>query len=196
LGKPKLNFKEKKVRITSFALIATFLLIVIGCSSVTVRTDHDPEYDFNKFKTYRWASAQEINPNDELAKHPLVLKRVQAAVDGQLKSKGFSLIESGNPDFVVIAHAGVKDRMQVYNTGGYYGGWYDPWWGPYGGSTQVSYYEEGTLVIDFVVWEKKELGWRGMGTKTLSDNPNPEKVQREIDHVVGKIMAEFPPKAM
>jgi len=183
------------MKIISASLICIFLFTIFGCSSVTVRTDYDPEYDFNIFKTYRWASAQEINPDDELAKNPLVLKRVQASIDNQLKSKGFSLSESGETDLVAIAHAGVKDRMQVYNTGGYYGGWYDPWWGPYGGSTHVSYYEEGTLVIDFVVWEKKELAWRGMGTKVLSDNPNPDKIQREIDHIVEKIMAGFPPKA-
>jgi hypothetical protein len=168
------------------------MFLIFSCSSVTVKTDHDPEYDFSKFKTYRWASAEEINPDDELAKYPLVYKRVQASVDRELEARGFSRVESGEVDFVVLAHAGVKDKMQVHSTG-YYGGWYDPWWGPYGGSTSVSYYEEGTLVVDVISRQNKELAWRGVGTKALSDNPNAEKVQREVDLIVTKILKDFPP---
>jgi len=176
----------------SSSLITLAMILNFSCSSVTVRTDYDREYDFGKFKTYRWASAEEINPDDELAKYPLVYKRVQSSVDKELAARGFSKSESEEVDFVVLAHAGVKDRMQVHSTG-YYGGWYDPWWGPYGGSTHVSYYEEGTLVIDIISWQKKELAWRGVGTKALSDNPNPEKVQREVDSIVTIILKDFPP---
>ena len=170
------------------------LLLLTACSSVTVRTDFDPEYDFGSFKTYRWASTDEINPNDELAKHPLVYKRVQAAVDQTMKEKGFRMIESGDPDVVVVVNAGVKERMQVHQTGGYYRGWYDPWWGPYGGQTHVSYYEEGTLVIDLVSWKSKELAWRGMGTGILKDYRDSADMQKDLDATVAKIMVSYPPK--
>jgi len=153
-----------------FFLISTIgLLLLVGCSSVTVTSDYDPEYDFSSFKTFRWADAEEINPNDELAKHPLIYKRVQDAVNRDLKAKGMELRESGNTDVVVMAHAGTKEKIQVHQTGGYYRGWYDPYWGPYGGSTHVSQYEEGTLVIDIVSWKKKELAWRGLGTTILKE---------------------------
>ena len=179
-------------------LVIVTALLLGSCSSVTVRHDFDPEYDFSQFKTYRWASSKELNPNDELARNPLVLKRVQASVDRVLATKGLTKIESGEPDLVVVAHAGVKERMQVYQTGlrgGYYGGWYDPWWGAYGGTTHVSYYEEGTLVIDLVSWKNKELAWRGMGTKVLEDYKDSEKQQKAIDEIVNRILAAYPPKS-
>ena len=131
-----------------------FLIGFIGCSSLNVTTDYDPSQDFSGYKTYRWATTKELNPNDALAQAPLIKKRVMAGVDKVLQAKGYVLAgKDVEPDFVVMAHAGTKEKMQIYNTGfgyGRYGGWYDPWWGPYGGSTHVSYYEEGSLVLDIV----------------------------------------------
>lgn len=180
--------------------ISAFLLFLItGCSSLKVATDFDPSQDFNKYKTYRWATTKEVNPNDALAQAPLIKKRVIAGIDKALQEKGFALAgDDMEPDFVVMTHAGTKEKMQVYNTGGYgygrYGGWYDPWWGPYGGSTQVSYYEEGSLVIDIVDWTEKELSWRGIGTGVVKKgSSDKEEAQQEINMIVAKILADFPP---
>jgi hypothetical protein len=167
----------------TFVLVASVSLMMFACSSVTFKHDFDPEYDFSTFKTYRWTSAKEINPQDELQKYPLLYKRV--------------VVEGDEFDVVVVAHAGSKEKMQVTQTGGGYyggyGGWYDPWWGPYGGSTHVSYYEEATLVIDIVVWEKKELAWRGMATGTVKENQTGEEQQERLDKIVAQIFAEYPP---
>ena len=172
-----------------------FVVFMLGCSSVSVQSDYDPEYDFSKFKTYRWASAKEINPNDELVKFPLVYKRVQESVDRVLQQKGMTKVEGDQFDVVVIAHAGSKERMQVHQTGGYgaYHGWYEPWWGAYGGSTHVSYYEEATLVIDIVSWKNKELAWRGLATGTVEEHKNVASMQKRIDNVVDQIFANYPP---
>ncbi len=175
-------------------MFSLLLLFLAGCASVTIKHDFDPEYDFGTFKTYRWASAAELNPDDELARNPLVYRRVQAAVDKAFAAKGIKKIDSGKPDFVVVAHAGVEEKMQVHRSGRYYHGWYDPFWGPYGGRTHVSYYQEGTLVIDIVSWEKKELAWRGMGTGILKEYRDSQKMQKDLNEVVAKILATFPPQ--
>ena len=178
----------------TFALVVSFSLMIFACSSVTFKHDFDPEYDFTTFKTYRWASAKEISPNNELQKYPLVYKRVRVAADKVLAEKGMTKVEGEDSDVVVLAHAASKERMQVTQTGGGYGGgWYDPWWGPYGGQTHVSYYEEATLVIDIVAWEQKELAWRGMATGTVQEHKNPESMQKRIDGIIAKIFASYPP---
>jgi hypothetical protein len=184
------------MKVFQFATAILLVALMLGCSSVSIKTDYDREYDFSTFKTYRWASGKEINPQDELTKYPLVLKRIQAAVDNELAAKGMKKVGEGEDfDVVVLVHAGSKERMQVTQTGGYggYSGWYDPWWGPYGGQTQVSYYEEATLVVDIVSWEKKELAWRGMATGTVQDNPDAEKQQKRLNGIVAKIFASYPP---
>jgi hypothetical protein len=185
------------MKVLSIVLLAGLSLMAMSCSSVTIKTDYDREYDFVKFKTYRWAEGKEINPQDELQKYPLVLKRVQAAVTKTLAEKGLQEAKEGEDfDLVVLVHAGSKERMQVHNTGGYggYGGWYDPWWGPYGGTTTVSYYEEATLVVDLVSWEKKELAWRGIATGTVRENQDAEEQQERLNGIVARIFEEYPPK--
>ncbi len=180
----------------SLSIVTIIILALVGCSSLTVTTDFDASQDFNSYKTYRWATTEEVNPNDALAQNPLVKKRVIAGIDKALQDKGFVLVEKGSgPDFVVITHAGVKEKMNVTQTGGYRGyGWYDPWWGPYGGSTHVSYYEEGSLVIDVIDWTEKELSWRGIGTGVVKEGQqDAEEMQLRINEITAKILADFPP---
>ena len=183
------------MRSLSWFIILGFAFFISACSSVKVTSDYDPEYDFTKMKNYRWASSKELNPADILTQHPLVYKRIEEAVDGVLKAKGYNLVEDDNFDFVVLAHAGSKEKMNVHftTTAGYYRGWYDPWWGPYGNQTTVSYYEEATLVLDIVSWANKELAWRGTATATVDQNPTPESMQKKIDDAVTKLFANFPP---
>lgn len=179
------------IRIFTLIIFAIVLISLISCGpGVTVRTDFDPGQDFTIYKTYQWWSGEQ--PQDDLNKAPLVKKRVINSVDKLLKEKGFELVESGETDFIVMIHAGSEERMQVTNWGGGYG-WYDPWWGPYGGRTDVSYYEEGTLVIDIVDTKEKELSWRGLGTAIVKDR-DAEEQQAFLDMAVGKIMKDFPPK--
>ena len=187
------------MKLFQIAIISVFTLAFIGCSSVSYNTDFDPTQDFSKYKTYRFANPKEVDPDDLLNQYPLIKKRVMAAIEQDFGSKGFQLADEGEPDFVVLLAAGSKERMQVTQTGGYgYGGWYGGWGGyggvGYGGSTHVNYYEEGTLVIDIVDWQEKELSFRGTATGTLSkSDKTPDESQADADELVTNILAKFPP---
>ena len=77
-----------------------------------------------------------------------------------------------------------KNAAEEFKDGGY----------GYGGSTYVSYYEEGSLVIDIVDWQEKELSFRGVATGTLSKSEKtPEESQADIDELVINILSKFPP---
>ncbi|RKY95650.1 MAG: DUF4136 domain-containing protein [Ignavibacteriae bacterium] len=179
--------------------ITTLILVFIGCSSVDVTTDHDPEIDFSKYKTYLWYGG-EMPADDKLNANPLVKKRVASSVENVLESKGFTKGADGQADMVVIIHAGSKERMQVtdfgyggYGYGGYGYGRYGGGWGGYGGGTSVHYYEETTLIIDLIDVELEELVWRGSGTGTVKDYSDQQEMQEAIDYVVATIMYDFPP---
>ena len=77
-----------------------------------------------------------------------------------------------------------------HNRFGYSGfGIYDPYWpAPY-----VSYYREGTLVIDVLDQKNNELAWRGMAQGILKNYDTGKEMQQDIDGAVTKILAEFPP---
>lgn len=174
-----------------YFLVFTLSLFIVSCSSVTVQSDFDPEVDFSTFKTFRWYEGQPV-PGDELVMYPLVKNRFIESITEGLTSKGLELIEGTDADLVVVIHAGMKERMQITNWGSY--GWYDPWWGPYGGYTNVSYYEQGTVVIDLVDAEKKELVWRGMGTKAVQRYDSPAEAREAVDLIVGEILNRYPPR--
>ncbi len=181
-------------------MIITGLFLLAGCSSLDVSTDFDPQHDFSSYKTYAWYTG-DMPADDALSANPLIQKRVMNSVNKELQAKGFELTE-GNPDFVVIIHAGTKERMQVTNTGyntaygyGPYGyGRYGAWGGYGAADTHVTYYDEATLVVDIADFGKKELVWRGTGTGVLSKKERTQEESQEIaDEVIMKIMKDFPP---
>lgn len=167
------------------------IMAMTACSPISVKTDYDRSIDFSDFKTYRWASAEEMNPDDVLAKNPLTQRRIKSSVDKVLSERGFVKQDSGAVDFVVMIHAGVQEKVQVTDWG--YRGWYDPWWGPYGGRVDVSYYDEGTLVVDIVDMPEKELAWRGLGTGIVPEIDDPEEQQEKWNEIIARIMKNFPP---
>ena len=53
-------------------------------------------------------------------------------------------------------------------------------------------FEEGTLVVELGCPKTKQVVWRGMVTKTLSDNDN--KNLKNLDNAVAKLFDDYPPK--
>ena len=168
------------------------LLAFVGCSSVSVSTDFDPNINFGKYKTYKWGTAND--PNDALMKNQLVLDRVYKAIDISLGAKGFTKTET-NPDFVVYPHAGTKERANIDTWGYGYGGWWGggPYMGYPGGNIDVSYYKEGTLFIDMVDMSDNKLIWRGVGTGVVNQPSSPEEGTQFINNAVSQILEKFPP---
>ena len=177
------------MNVTRGLAIILSVLLLGACAAVEVKYDYDSAMDFSQLETYRWETR--TMPGDALSENPLVRKRVIDAVDRALSAKGLRPSDSDNSDLIVVVHAGVKERMQVTDWGSH--GWYDPWWGPYGGRVDVSYYTEGTLVIDLVDASRNELVWRGLGTRIVRDYNDPQKMQEVIDDTVTRILASFPP---
>ncbi|MGY0408679.1 MAG: DUF4136 domain-containing protein, partial [Polaribacter sp.] len=74
-----------------------------------------------------------------------------------------------------------------------YGWGYNPWlWNGMNNNVNVSQYTEGTLFIDFIDKEKKELVWQGVGTGALKMQ-NRENKEVRIKEFVKEIISRFPP---
>jgi hypothetical protein len=158
--------------------------LLFACSSVSTNFDYDTGYDFTKLKSYRWATVASRGDAN-----PLIAQRVTAAVDAQLKAKGYAAA-SGQPDFLVAAHLGRQSKIQVTDWGYAYGphaGWYG------GGGVDVYQYEEGSLIVDIVDARTKQLEWRGTATSILDPDATPEERTQRINEAVAKIFEKFPP---
>jgi hypothetical protein len=189
--------REAMKFLTLCSMLFCLVLFTGGCSSINVHSDYDPAADFTDIHTYAWGSAGDSG--DALSRDPLLKKRIQAAIDRYLRSRGYTLVDPEQADVLIVIQAVIKEKMQVTDWGGpggfYRNPWYDPWWGvgAYGGRVDVSYYHEGTLIIDIVDNAKKELIWRGLGTGIVQRYSDREKQRKAVDEYVTAILDRFPP---
>ena len=181
-----------------FCLLLILALIMVSCSTINVNYDYDQEVDFATIKTFGWR--QTTMKDDALEANPLLKKRVIASIEKHLVTRGYKKANNTEPDVHVIVHAGMQEKMRVTNlggAGGYYASpQYGPWWGGngYGSRIDVSYYTEGTLIIDIVAAKNNELIWRGAGTGLVKTYKSQEKMQQNIDTYVAEILDHFPPE--
>ncbi|NCO63895.1 MAG: DUF4136 domain-containing protein [Flavobacteriales bacterium] len=187
----ELIFKISNVKnlLKTLPLLA-ILMVITSCSSVRVATDFDKNADFNNYKTFAFFKTgidkAEISDLDK--------RRILRAIETELLAKGFT--KSENPDLLISLFTKSTQRVDVYNNYWGYGAWgwggYGPGWG-WGWNQQpnVSTTTEGTLFIDLIDANKKELVWQGMGTGYLSRNM--EKKEERIKEFVAKIMEKYPP---
>jgi hypothetical protein len=150
-----------------------------------VNTDFDNQANFGALKTYEWKEADTDAPKYAVVKNSLLSKRVKTAVDRELSGKGYS--KSSNPDFYVVFHALVKEKVDVEDYGYTYGRWYR---GYYNRDYDLRYYLEGTLILDVVDAKSNQLIWRGIG----SSDVDPDSAEEKINQAAAQILSKFPPK--
>jgi hypothetical protein len=180
----------------AFLVVAVLVFGAMRVTAQDVRYDYDKEKDFSKFKTYKWVPIKDAQEPDDLTK-----KKIIAAVDADLATKGLTQTDSDNADLYVGMQTAVGTEKQFtsYNTGWGYGpGWGGGWYG-YGGTTSSTTYGSTSTVyvgsIDLSMYDPtaKELVWRGTVSKTLDPESKPEKREKNINKAVKKLLKNFPP---
>lgn len=157
-----------------------------------VRYNFLPGTDFSKYKTYKWVRVPNAQyPND------IVDAQIKSAIDRQLTMKGLSKTEAENPDLYLTYQVAVTQEKQwnAYSTGGGPWGWGR--WGGWGGmqttTATTSTINVGTLNLDFYDVATKQQVWRGDVTKTLGSGKDPQKVQKNLDKAMAKLLKNYPP---
>ena len=163
--------------------------MLLSCSSIKVYTDYDSKVDFKKYKTFAF-----YKPEIDKAKiSDLDKKRILRAIEEEMLLKGFT--KSKTPDLLVGIFTKSRDKVNVnqYNNLNMGFGWgWNPWWGGMNNNISVNQYTEGTLFIDFIDKDKKELIWQGVGKGALKLQ-NREKKEARIKEFVKEIISKFPP---
>ena len=180
------------------SLESVLLLLVLGlsaCTTFNVKTDHDPTADFTKFKKFTFvglADAEKGGIHDNSLMH----KRIESAVALELTGKGLQQVDlNQQPDLLVYYWFSAKEKQQIQSTGpppgtyGWRGGY--GWGAGYGGGVTTYEYTEGTLILDLVEPNKKELMWRATIVGTLQDTP---KDNIELGNkAIAKAFENYPP---
>lgn len=165
-----------------------FLFLVASCSSIRVTSDYDTKTDFSKHKTFAFykkgIDKAEISDLDK--------RRILKAVEKEMLAKGF--IKSEKPDLLVNIFTKARQKVDIYNNNNnFYMGWHPWYYGPNFG-VHISKYTEGTLFIDLIDAEKKELAWQGIGSGFLRTTHNVAKKEERIKKFVSEIMMNYPPE--
>ncbi|MDC8003285.1 DUF4136 domain-containing protein [Aureisphaera galaxeae] len=168
-----------------------FLLVVLSsCTTVRVATDYDRDANFGEYNTFAF-----FKPGIDKAEiSDLDKKRILRAIDAELASKG--MVKNENPAILVSIFTKERERVNVYNNNfgwGWGWGWgWNPWWGGAYGST-VSTSTEGSLYIDLIDAQTKELVWQGVGSARLITSGNIDKKEERIREIVREILVNYPP---
>ena len=122
----------------------------------------------------------------------------------QLAARGFEKRVSGKPDFWVTYHVTLDRTASVAMLNDDFN--YGPGWGwsygyayrpdsSYGSRGRYVYeYDEGTLLLDVVDPQSRQLIWRGSATDEVNLSANAEMKQKQINEAVTRLLKQFPPQ--
>ncbi len=183
-----------KPRLT--ATFAAAAIVLAGCASgPDVRADYDKSADFGKYRTFGFVAQSSPDGSGEF--RSLALQMLQNAAAREMEARGYRPAE--NPDLVINFNGKLEEKVDIestpapyYGAGWGYRGWYGAPYGGYGGTEVTTRrYNVGTLVMDIVDREQRQVVFQG----GLSDVVTKEmQANREatINAAVAQIFARYP----
>ena len=157
-------------------LAGALMLAAMPAMAQQVNADFDKTAGFANFKTYSWTQGTiPANAN------PLMVQRVNAAVDAELSAIGLMKVDK-DPDVLVAVHGATREDVSLQQWG------YAPRFG--GGQIDVNRVLVGTLIVDIIDARAKKLAFRATASDTVSDNP--QKNEKKIHKAVEKMFEKYP----
>jgi hypothetical protein len=179
----------------SAALCAAWL--IAGCASNRAppsRIDYDRKADFSVYRTFGFPKE---TGTDRGGYSTLVTSYFKNSVTTAMEARGYKYTEE-HPDLLVNFFMNTRERTE-YRSGpnaslgyGYYGyryGLYNAW--PMYDEDRTVTYKVGTINVDIVDAEKKQLIWEGVSEGRISDEAmaNPKVT---VNAVVTELMRQYP----
>lgn len=155
-------------------LCSTFVLTLLSCSHIWVRSEYDEEIAFEEYKTFKWM-ARKKSKKRTVREDSGLERKIKAAVEKELRNKGLVVEEFGETDAILASHV-VSEKNVVLPAWGY-ARWYRP----------PHTYRSGTIVVDIVDPELEQLVWRGAVSYR---NGSVEQINKAI----AKVFEKYPPQ--
>ena len=164
------------MRATRWSFLAAVLFMAGGCGP-TIRSTAAPRAELARYRTYAF-----YTPAYRRGQPETVLDQtIRAAVERELATKGLVPATTAPPDFLVAYHVKQQQKLDVQNVGyGFYG-----WPGAY-----VTEYTQGTLILDFIDPQTRQVFWRGTASGVVSHPESPDT--RRVEKVVAKVVKRYP----
>ena len=183
----------------SFAAVAGVLAVMFmaGCATTRApqtRIDYDKKADFSVYRTFGFPKE---TGTDRGGYSTLVTSYFKNSVTAAMEARGYKYSED-HPDLLVNFYMNTRERTETRPSPalgyGYYGyryGLYNAW--PMYDEDRTVTYKIGTINLDIVDAEKKQLIWEGIseGRVTEESMANPRVT---VNAVVTELMRQFPGK--
>ena len=172
-------------------------VLTAGCATTSApntRIDYDKTADFSVYRTYGFPKE---TGTDRGGYATLVTSYFKSSVGTAMEARGYKY-SAEKPDLLVNFYMNTRERTEIrpgVGTGyGYYGyrdGLYRGW-GLYDDDRTVNY-QVGTINVDIVDAQKKQLIWEGVSEGRVSEEAlaNPKVT---INAVVTEMMRQYPGK--
>jgi hypothetical protein len=173
---------------------AAALFLTSCASGPQVRADYDKAADFGRYRTYGFVAQSGTDTSDSKS---LGTQWLQNAAAREMENRGYT--RSDTPDLVINFKGKLEEKTDIESVPGpYYGsawGYRGLYGAPYGGwggaQTYVSRYTVGTLVIDVVDREKREVVFQGT-TEGIVTEKMQENREQTISQAVAQIFSKYP----
>ena len=170
-----------------FILAAAF---AAGCATLTVSSHIERTANFADYVTYDWGPPDNLPVGDpRLDNNPFFADYLQGTVEKQLYAKGYERAVTGQPDLLVHYHASVNQKVEVHDVDSHYGYTYPTHYG----QSEITEFEQGTLVVDLVDAKTSRLVWRGWAQDTMNGViDHQDRLEKQVESGVTKMMMLLP----
>ncbi|MFL6577885.1 MAG: DUF4136 domain-containing protein [Povalibacter sp.] len=174
------------------------LLLMAGCATTHAppsRIDYDKKADFSVYRTFGFPKE---TGTDRGGYSTLVTSYFKSSVTTAMEARGYKYTED-HPDLLVNFYMNTRERTETrpspaaggYGYYGYRSGLYSPW--PMYDEDRTVIYKVGTINLDIVDAEKKQLIWEGVSEGRVSDEAMANPKVR-VNAVVTELMRQYPGK--
>lgn len=184
-------FSRHSVPAIATALIGAML--IAGCASTSgpkTRIDYDKAVDFSVYRTYGFPKE---TGTDRGGYSTLITSYFKSSIGTAMEARGYKYSED-HPDLLVNFFMNTRDRTETTPdlTSDYYAyraGIYSPF--PHYPRDRTVTYQIGTINVDIVDAEKKQLIWEGVSEgRVTEESLNNPKVT--VNAVVTELMRRYP----
>ncbi len=176
-----------KIKYLKWMIPVMMVFLLASCVGIRVTTDYDHNADFAKYKTFNFS--QEVN---KIKLSDINRRRLKDDISAQMEARGYKM--SDTPDLLVnVFLKGTTNYTANAYTSGFGGPWGYYRWGLGASSNtwvDVDRYTEGTMFIDVIDVQKKELIWEGIAQGMI--NPRTNTTAKGLNDIVTRVFKEFP----
>ncbi|ABF40110.1 hypothetical protein Acid345_1107 [Candidatus Koribacter versatilis Ellin345] len=162
-----------------------------------VKTGFKKGTNFAQYKTYS------VAPGEMPAQKPILREIIKNTIQQEFAKRGLTQVESGG-DLILVHDGSIDYQGNVALTTLYIPlpGYNDIFWDPtmwvggnVGWAVSGTYFQQGTLALEFVDPKAKAVVWIGTVRQSINfELDSKEKTMKLLDKAIVKLIDEYPPK--